>query len=166
MRFLRGFASVFGAFFPKGKPTPVRVEPERSGIVGSTLPVARFLTTSGHYSASANRVRGDAFLPNPKDMTTSVFVVDALQAPDVRAIARSVADTSGAGLRMHGAATIFVAPINAQGLSVDYREPPSRHAEISGWPDGPDPDAKAARKKIALELAAAATLSLFPPADE
>jgi hypothetical protein len=164
MSFLRRFASVFGAYSRKKDVPDARAH--RVGFVDERMPLARFLTSSAHYSAAANRVKAGAFLPNPKDMTTSVFVVDDLAATDVHQIGRTVAALSP-GLKLHGFASIGVMSVNAQGLRVDYCEPPVRHAEISGWPEDADAfDAKAARKKIALELAAAASLSLFDGAEK
>lgn len=59
-----------------------------------------------------------------------------------------------------GPADIPTSQIRAFGLSVDPDEPPKNHVCIIGWPEGDDPDAKADRRLLAEQLAAAAKLTL------
>jgi len=55
--------------------------------VGCDEDVARFLTSSGHYNASA--VKPAAFMPNPRNGETSVFRHGAEPMDDLKAIART-----------------------------------------------------------------------------
>jgi hypothetical protein len=59
-----------------------------------------------------------------------------------------------------GRADISVSRVRTLGLSVDPDEPPPHHACILGWPEGDDPEAKADRRLLAEQLAAAALLVL------
>jgi hypothetical protein len=118
--------------------------------VGCDEDVARFLTSSGHYNASA--VKPAAFMPNPRNGETSVFRHGAEPMDDLKAIARTEV---GMQRRIHGAAVVKAGVIREAALEVRACEPPPRHADIVGWPwNEEDPDfGKAERKELAALIA-------------
>lgn len=127
--------------------------------------VARFLTSSSHYSAANRLVKGVAFMPESGARETSVFrhagsPVDELQALGITHVAAAVT-----GRRLHGAALITAAAVRRCGLDTICAEPPPRHAAIRGWPwTESDPELRKGRhKEIANDLASAAGAPvLFP----
>ena len=112
--------------------------------------LARFLTSSGHYNATA--VKPAAFMPNPKNGETSVYRHGADPLEGLVAIAR---DEIGAERKVHGAAIVKAAAVRAALLEVRAGEPPPRHADLVGWPwSADDPDfGKAAQKELAAAIA-------------
>ena len=81
--------------------------------------VARFLTSSGHFNASA--VRPSAFMPNPRNGETSVFRHGAKPRADLIAIGeREVGGTRP----VHGAALIKAGLIRKISLELRAGEPP------------------------------------------
>ncbi len=116
--------------------------------------LARFLTSSGHYNASA--ARPAAFLPNPKNGETSIFRHGAEPLGELKAIAQAEV---GAERRIHGAAIVNASAIREAKLEVRAKEPPPRHADIVGWPwSKDDPDfGKAEQKELAALIAQKAT---------
>lgn len=126
--------------------------PER---VADTEPLARFLTSDSQF----NRVmpKASAFMPGHADAKTSVF----RQAPDPLSALWDAADRElGLERRVRAAAVLTAADIRQAKLDVESHEPPSRHANIAGWPsDARDPEEmRAQRKELALLLAQAAKL--------
>lgn len=112
--------------------------------------VARFLTSSGHFNASA--VRPSAFMPNPRNGETSVFRHGAKPRADLIAIGeREVGGTRP----VHGAALIKAGLIRKISLELRAGEPPPLHADIIGWPwTCDDPEfGKAEQKLLAAQLA-------------
>lgn len=127
--------------------------------VGDDEDLARFLTSSGHYSLAA--VRPSAFLPSPRDRATSVSrhgrsPVETLEALGQAAVAAS-------GRHLHGAAILKAASVRRVQLTVDASEPPQRHALIRGWPWAEDdPRARKAEQLTrAQQLASAAGTPLL-----
>ena len=121
--------------------------PER---VADDEDLARFLTSSGHYNASA--ARPAAFMPNPKNGETSVFRHGAEPLDQLKSIAQAEV---GADRRIHGASIVKVSVIREAQLEVRAKEPPPRHADIIGWPwSKDDPDfGKAQQKELATLIA-------------
>jgi hypothetical protein len=126
--------------------------------VANQEPLARFLTSSGHFNASI--VKPSAFLPNPNDGKTSVFRHDAEPRDALAAIGRNEVAQDRS---LHGAAIITAAEVRAVKLEVTAVEPPSRHADIEGWPwmQNDREFGKAQSKEIALVLAQKAQLLKF-----
>lgn len=112
--------------------------------------LARFLTSSGHYNASA--VKPAAFMPNPKNGETSVFRHGAEPLEPLLLIGRQEV---GIERRVHGAAIVKAAVIRRAELEVRAGEPPARHADIIDWPwSREDPDfGKAKQKELAALIA-------------
>lgn len=107
--------------------------PER---VADEEDVARFLTSSGHYNATA--VRPAAFMPNPSNGETSVFRHGGEPLAALRAMGEAEV---GVSRRVHGAAIVRAGVTRSVGLAIRAGEPPPRHADIVGWPGAAqDPD--------------------------
>lgn len=109
--------------------------------------LARFLTSSGHYNATA--VRPAAFMPSPKNGETSIFRHGPVPMEDLKSIAQAAV---GVERKIHGAAIVKAKDVREATLEVHSSEPPPRHANIVGWEWlREDPDFGKARQK---ELAA------------
>jgi hypothetical protein len=119
--------------------------------------LARFLTSSSHYSAVNGLVRAAAFVPEEDHRETSVFRHPGAPLVELRALG-AYAAPEGSGRRLHGAALIACAAVRRYRLDVIASEPPDHHAAIRGWP-WQEPDPKMRRgvlKEIANDLAGAA----------
>src|SRR5690625_4938438 len=92
--------------------------------------LARFLTSSGHYNRTG--VRPSAFLPSPKDRSTSVSRHGGDSIDELRRLGQGAVAKSGRNL--HGAAIFKAAVVRKSQLAVDSSEPPKRHALIHEWP--------------------------------
>lgn len=117
--------------------------------------LARFLTSSRLFNATM--VKPAAFLPNPACGETSVF----RHGEQPRDRLWQIGDTYlGEGRSLHGAAIITAHAVRSEELEVESKEPPSRHANIIGWPSShDDPEwTKAQQKEKAVLLASKATL--------
>jgi hypothetical protein len=112
--------------------------------------LARFLTSSGHYNASA--VKPAAFMPNPQNGETSVFRHGPEPMEDLKLIAQAAV---GVGRKIHGAAIVKAIDVREATLDIQACEPPPRHADIVGWEWlQQDPDfGKAKQKEIAALIA-------------
>jgi hypothetical protein len=132
---------------PSGLPEPVSDDED----------LARFLTSSGHYNASA--IRPAAFMPSPKNGETSVFRHGAEPLEELKTIAQTEV---GSERRIHGAAIVKAAMVRQARLEVSAKEPPPRHANIINWPwSKDDPEyGKAEQKLVAAVLAQRAGLPL------
>jgi hypothetical protein len=118
------------------------------------------LTESGHFVASARRVKPKAFEPKYDEkrarFETSAFRTDGLDEPGVWAIgAIHVASTRGKPVQAR--ADILTEKIRRSALDVSTDEPPVRHVVIVGWPNDKD-----ARMSLQQQLAADARLVLLP----
>jgi hypothetical protein len=91
--------------------------------------VARFLTSSGHFNATA--VKPAAFMPNPKNGGTSVFRHGAEPLTDLISIGEKEV---GGARPVHGAAIIKADTVRKASLELRAGEPPPLHADIIGWP--------------------------------
>jgi hypothetical protein len=92
-------------------------------------PLARFLTSSGHFNASG--VKPVAFLPNPNDGKTSVFRHGAEPRSNLEAIGHKEV---ARGRSLHGAGIVAASEVRSVKLEIEACEPPARHANIAGWP--------------------------------
>lgn len=112
--------------------------------------LARFLTSSSHYNATA--ARSAAFMPNPRNGESSVFRHGAEPLEDPKAIAQTEV---GAERSIHGAAVVKAGVVREVTLEVRAKEPPPRHADIVGWPSSEDDpeSAKAEQKRFAALIA-------------
>ena len=109
--------------------------------------LARFILQRNWYRPSDNTVKYAAFIPNPKNMETSVFRITGISDEQVWLIGeREVATKRGKPVL--GRADIKVYDVVSQDLKVYSAEPPERHANITGWPKE-----KSAQKLIAIKLA-------------
>jgi hypothetical protein len=119
--------------------------------------LARFLTQRSHYNSSG--VKPSAFMPSPKDCSTSVSrhgrepVDDLIELGKVAAGDRS----------LYGAVIIKTAEVRNAALDVVSSEPPNLHALIQGWVwNDKDPELqKAQQKERALLLASVAHTPLI-----
>ncbi len=112
--------------------------------------LARFLTSSGHYSEKA--VKPSAFMPNPKNGETAVFRHGAEPLEDLKAIAQAEV---GAERRIHGAAIVKARMVRQAELELQANEPPPRHADIISWPwSKDDPEFGKAERKAKAALIA------------
>lgn len=125
--------------------------------VGNEEDLARFLTQSSHYNSSV--VKLGAFLPSPRDRSTSVSR-HGRKPVDILRELRQVA----AGSRpLYGAAIIKAAAVRNAALDVISSEPPERHALIQGWAwiDNDPEQQKPQQKERALLLASIADSPLI-----
>jgi|SRR5262245_12594041 len=125
-------------------------------IVADNEDLARFLTSSGHFSTQAKMVKPPAFLPSVHHRETSVYrqggePVEALWTLGDQHLPR-----------FHGAAIIKAQDVRVILLDVIADEPPQRHAAIVGWPwlDEDPIEQKALQKERALQIASKAALLL------
>ncbi|MCX6874864.1 MAG: hypothetical protein NTW21_13810 [Verrucomicrobia bacterium] len=117
--------------------------------VGDGEDLARFLTSSGHFTASA--VKPAAFMPNPHNGETSVFRHGARPLADLQAIGQREMGARS----LHGAAIVKAGVVREVDLELRAGEPPPRHADIIGWLwQNQDPEyGKAERKEQAALIA-------------
>ena len=126
-------------------------------VVGDEEDLARFLTQSSHYSHTG--VRSGAFLPSPKDQSTSV----SRHGHQPVEVLRQLGEIAAGDRRLYGAAIFKAAVVRNVGLALNAKEPPARHALIQRWPwTEHDPQQqKAQQKELALQLASAAGAPLL-----
>lgn len=123
--------------------------------VADEEPLARFLTSDSQFNRQM--AKPAAFMPSPNDGNTSVF----RQSPEpVQALWDTADRELGTVRRVRAAALLTAADVRQARLEVIASEPPSRHANITRWPEvANDTEAtKAQRKELALLLVQAATL--------
>lgn len=126
-------------------------------VVADEEDLARFLTSSSQYRADT--AKPAAFLPNPRDLETSVFRHGAQPVDALWQLGRQLAlgDRS-----LHGAAIVTARRVREVELDVVATEPPPRHAAIVRWPwlaDDPDLQ-RAQHKELAARLCQQARLVL------
>ncbi len=110
--------------------------------------LSRFIFHRNLIRSSNNTVKPAAF--KPRDGKTSVFRISNLIEHEVWEIGeREVVPSRGYPLL--GRADLSASTVINKGLEVIPQEPPTRHANIVGWPDE-----KSKLQMIALELAAEA----------
>jgi hypothetical protein len=117
--------------------------------VGDEEDLARFLTSSSQFNALM--AKPSAFLPGPKDDATSVF----RHGSEPREALWQIGTSHVVHRTLHGAAIVKTRHVRAALLEIVAQEPPSRHANIIGWPSlTPDPElGKAKRKEQAALIA-------------
>lgn len=111
--------------------------------------LSRFILEKKQIRAD-NTLRHTVFMPN-RNGETSVFRISGIPQKQIWEIAVQVARERTKEL--FGRADISVKNVLSKKLQVILNEPPKRHANIIGWPDDPS-----AKRSIAQELAAEATL--------
>lgn len=127
-------------------------------VVSQEESLARYLTQKDHYSRQENAVKPKAFMP-PPNRTLSVFRIAGLSKDAIWDIGqKEVINVSPEPRTLHGMAEIKAISVQGTGLTIDPDNTPIRHANIVGWPEGPEN--KARIKSIAQELAAEAKLVL------
>ena len=127
-------------------------------IVGLEESLGRYLPEDSYFSRANNTVKPKAFMP-PSDLKLSVFRIDDLQLEEIWEIGQKhVIDKMSKPKVLYGLADIKVFRVQEKNLKVDPDNKPIRHANIVGWPEGPEN--KARRQSIAQELAAEAELKL------
>ena len=126
--------------------------------VADTEDLARFLPQSNYFNQAG--VKPVAFLPNPKNLETSVFRHGGDDIPNLRRIGQ---ENISSDRTIYGAAFVKASHVRAVMLQVLASEPPpARHANIVGWPCDKDPEMeKARRKDLANQLAQQAALLRF-----
>ena len=119
--------------------------------------LARFLPQSNYFNLAG--VKPVGFLPNPKNLETSVFRHGGDAVPNLRRIGE---ENIGGGRTIYGTAFLKAHHVRAAMLQVLASEPPARHANIVGWPCDKDPEMeKAKRKDLANQLSQHAILLRF-----
>lgn len=125
------------------------------GPVAYDEPLARYLTSSNHFSREKNIVKPTAFMP-PPDLRLSVFRINELDENSIWAIAiDNIMRNKNSETSLYGRAEILSSNVLSCNLSIDPDNTPPRHANIVGWPKEKDQ-----QKMKALELAKKATLRL------
>ncbi len=126
--------------------------------VASQEPLGRYLTGRSYFSPNNNAVKPEAFIP-PADLKLSVFRIEGLPLEAIWDIGQKEVINAGLQSRtLYGIADIKVLKVQERNLIVDPDNKPIRHANIIGWPEGPEN--KARRLSIAQQLAADAKLVL------
>jgi len=128
---------------------------ELASTVSPSESLARYLTSSTHYSHEKHLVKPAAFLPPPPDWRLSVFRIDGLSIEEVCVIGREKVIDKRTGRALHGFADIKARVFQDLKLAIDPDNSPPRHASVMGWPED-----KPSQKLIAIELAASAKLVL------
>jgi hypothetical protein len=116
--------------------------------VGDSEDLCRFLTSSGDFLANRGIVKPRVFLPNPKNLETSVFRHGAEPASGLWEIASNEIPPERS---VHGAGIVKAGVVRKVALEVIADETPPngpRHANIIGWPlDSNDPEEQKSRWK-------------------
>jgi hypothetical protein len=126
-----------------------------TNTVSPSEPLARYLTSSKHYSPQMQSVRPAAFLPPPPEYHLSVFRIYGLTTEDVCQIGQRKVISNMPGRTLHGYANIVAQSFQDANLTIDPDNNPARHASVVGWPED-----KQQQVSIAQELAASASLVL------
>jgi len=118
---------------------------------------ARFLTQTGHFSRTNNKVKRPAFMPAAKDNKASIFDIENQTSAEVEECGRSHV-LGPAVPKLYGFGKFHTDSVLSAGLMIEKAEPPPRHANIVNWPP---PDEKEKQILIALQIADTADLCLF-----
>ena len=108
--------------------------------------LSRFILQTNWFSSSENRVKYAAFLPD-KNGETSVFRTSGITNNEIWEIGDCEVSIKR-GKPILERADIGTNNVISKDLEVVPREPPSRYANIIGWPDE-----RSKQKIIAMELA-------------
>lgn len=116
--------------------------------------LARFVFDKQHIRKSPSlAIKPAAFLPNPKDMRTSVFRKDYMDESYYSAVMQKVSQARG-GREIKATALVEATDVIAAGVKVTPEETEYKwHADIESWPEE-----KHERMRIAQELAAKSAL--------
>lgn len=117
--------------------------------------LSRFIFSSGHFAATKGIVKYRAFMPDPYD-DLSVFRTS--DWTEERIWEQGKADSERT-LKARGDLLASVV-MEAEELFIDPDDEPPEHANIKGWPAGPENKSK--RMEIAMSLAFEAKLLLCP----
>jgi hypothetical protein len=91
----------------------------------------RFLWQSNQYTPSTYRVKPKAFQPNKADHKVSVFRVHGLRSSRIWQLADAFIRNEDNEIRAR--AELVIRDVRTIGLQVEPKEPPIRHANITGW---------------------------------
>lgn len=120
-------------------------------------PLARFLTSSGQFSATKGVVKGAAFLPKEGETSVSRHGAEPLES------LRELGKPAAGERPLYGAAIVQAADVRMASLDASADEPPPRHAILTNWPVGSgDPELlRSKHKDIAHLIASRAVLIRF-----
>ena len=93
--------------------------------------LARFAVEGGNLTAAA--VKPKLFRPN-RELKLSIFYVDGLDDPEIRAIGDNVVRLHRTAKRLHGWGEFGEAAVAKANLRIDRDDDPPRHANIVDWP--------------------------------
>ena len=126
-----------------------------SAVLDESEVVSRFALESSKFRSTGMHYR--AFLPNPADMATSVFLVHDLSEDEIWMLGDSQVG-SAVGRRVLARGDLAVVQVKQAQLQVVLDDAPHpRHANIVGWPAE-----KAEQMHRAQALAAAARMFVRP----
>jgi len=120
----------------------------------SAEPLTRYLLSTSQFRRASWTVKASAFVPGP-DGRKSVFRILGLTEPSIWKLGE--AEVLNPPFRLHARADVTVRSVRDTGITLDADPPPSRHADLVGWP----PD-ESACLLVAAQLADAAELRLNP----
>lgn len=123
--------------------------------LSSSDSLARFLTSSGFYAKTDDRVKYRAFLPAPNGQL-SVFSIERDEELMLRNTALEHVHSERPNVNIHGYALNTVGDYKIHKLSIIRSEPPPNHMNIERWPTEKDEQIF-----IAQEIADKAKLRLF-----
>ena len=139
------------------KTEPNMLESGLSALIAEDEPLARFLTQSNQFSLQKRMAKPAAFMPDNKG-ERSVFRHGKEPRDQLWAIAGEYLKSRDP---IYGAAILNAYDVRAEHLDAVPKEPPPRHANITGWPSDSDrEEAKAKQKELALALVARAEVVL------
>lgn len=144
MKFLKSFFFTLREFFRK-----------RDTSLGSEIrnneTLSRYVFSRSHFSPQTARVKYNAFMPRQGEV--SVFRIDQLSEKQIWTTGAEIA--SGGNRKLHARGDIRALVVRESRLDVVSDEPPTRHANVIGWPQE-----KSEQQLIAQQLAASAVLRL------
>lgn len=128
-----------------------------TSLLHSDTAITRFITSSSWFSASNQRVKYNAFMPNPKigRLETSVFRISEMNDVQIWQLGSRYLNLP-VDRTLYGRADLTAGAVVGQNLAVESDDKPPRHANIVGWPLE-----KGAQQLIAKRLAHEATLRLM-----
>lgn len=136
----------------------------QSDVVELHEPIARFIFSADHFTATTGRVKSAAIAPLAHRVSgrleTSVYRVDGISESNIWAICTAHVDNPSAKRLMKARASCSAGVVVAQGLAVEADgQPHQRHANVIGWPG-----AKNERKILQQRIVSEMTLELRPEA--
>lgn len=126
-----------------------------SSTSANPVTLARFLySTSSHFSPTSGRVKHGAFMPNRKDLSLSVFVLDGMTDTEMHSHGDRWAQRSTEGFPK-GFASLPCVELSDHQLRMEVDNTPPRHANVVGFSAE-----KSEQMSVAQALAGAASLRL------